>query len=145
MNSSYNPFTPTLLPLNGTQFIIPYWADVDLRGTGNVFYRQNRNTVLLARATNEIQTALSLSQNITVTSLFIVTWDAVGYHNVHTDKVGLYTVHNLLATVLDCMYMCMYIQEVHDIWNYCLLHGRDQRKHCTLFSILQQVCCMENM
>ena len=68
--------------------IAPYWADVDLTGTGNIFYRQSKNPVLLARASHEIQMAFSLSQNISVTNLFIATWNAVGYYQNHTDKVG---------------------------------------------------------
>ena len=102
MNNPYNHYIPTLLPLSGPRLIVPYWADVDLRGTGNIFYRQNKNSVLLARATHEIQTALSLPQNITVTNLFIATWDAVGYYSIHTDKVGLYMYVYVVHNLLDC-------------------------------------------
>ena len=94
-NYSLNPFHPRALPLNHTRFIAPYWADTDLRATGEVFYRQTKNPVLLARATNEIQTAFRLSQNVIVTNLVIVTWDAVGYHNFGKDKVRLYCVHHM--------------------------------------------------
>ena len=76
------------MPINEFQLIVPYWADADIRGTGNVFYRQSNNPVLLARASHEIQTAFSLSQNIPVTNLFISTWDAVGYYHIHIEKVG---------------------------------------------------------
>ena len=68
--------------------IVPYWSDVDLTGTGNIFYRQTKNPDLLARAANEISNAFPLSQNVTVTNLFIVTWDAVGYYYNHADKVS---------------------------------------------------------
>ena len=52
--SRYNVRTPLSLPLNGTDKIIaPYWADVDTRGTGQVFYRQTTDPSLLARATSE--------------------------------------------------------------------------------------------
>ena len=92
LNSVYNIWTPKLLPFNGAQFIAPYWADVDLTGTGQVYYRQTKNPVLLARATSEIQTAFPLSypfsKYLTVTNLIVVTWDAVGYYPEHTDKVG---------------------------------------------------------
>ena len=93
MNNSFNPYRPRALPVNQTRFIAPYWADTDLRGTGEVFYRQTKDPILLARATNEIQTAFPLSQNVIVTNLVIVTWDAVGYYRIGTDKVRLYCIH----------------------------------------------------
>ena len=70
------------------QIIAPYWADVDTRGTGDIFYRQSTDPSLLARANREIQSAYPLSQNVTVTNLFITTWDAVGYFPSQTDKVN---------------------------------------------------------
>ena len=86
--SRYNVRTPLSLPLNGTDKIIaPYWADVDTRGTGKVFYRQTTDPALLARATSEIREAFSNSENITITDLLIATWDNVGYYNQKSDKV----------------------------------------------------------
>ena len=91
LNSRYNIWTPKSLPSSVTRFITPYWADVDLTGTGQVYYRQTRDPVLLARATDEIRTAFPLpypfSHYLTATNLFIVTWDAVGYYFNQTDKV----------------------------------------------------------
>ena len=81
-----NRHTPLLLPLNGNNFIAPYWSDVDTSGTGQVYYRQTNNSILLARAANDIQ-SVSLSENVAITNLFIVTWNAVGYYFSNTDKV----------------------------------------------------------
>ena len=87
-NSTFNLSTPLSLPLNGTNKIIaPYWADVDTRGTGNIYYRQTNDSSLLARATSEIGAAFPESQNVMIKHLFIVTWDGVGYYNKNTDKV----------------------------------------------------------
>ena len=87
-----SPFTsnyPTPLPLFGTNKIIaPYWGDVDTRGTGQIFYRQTTNTSLLDRVSRQLQTTFPLSLNVTITNLFIATWDAVGYYNMQTDKVN---------------------------------------------------------
>ena len=87
-----SPFTLSYIrsfPLSGNdQIIAPYWADVDTRGTGQIFYRQSTDPNLLARASSEIQAAYPLSQNVTVTSLFITSWDAVGYFSRETDKVN---------------------------------------------------------
>ena len=75
-------------PLSGTvKVIAPYWSDVDTRGTGQIFYRQSTDPSLLARASHEIGAAYSLSRNVAITHLFIVTWDAVGYFAYGTDKV----------------------------------------------------------
>ena len=87
-----SPFTSSSVrsfPLNGTDKIIaPYWTNVDTRGTGQILYRQTTDPSLLARASREIQAAYPLSQNITITNLFIVTWDAVGYYYYGIDKVN---------------------------------------------------------
>ena len=89
----YSSYSPLLLPLNGTdsteQIIAPYWADVDTSGTGQIFYRQSTDPHLIARATSEIQAAFPASENVTIESLVIVTWDKVGYYDSNTDKVGM--------------------------------------------------------
>ena len=89
MNTSYNPFSPQSLPISRFQFIAPFWGDVDLRGTGRIYYRQTNNPLLLARANNEIQAAFPSSQHVNITNLFVATWDAVGYYSLGTDRVGL--------------------------------------------------------
>ena len=128
MTNLYNHYRPIQLPLFGSQrFIAPYWADVDLRGTGEVYYRQTNDPVLLARATNEIQTAFPMSQDVDITHLFIVTWDAVGYYFRHIDKVRYlrmyllfinhayihtYVCENICSYVRSCIkqMVCMYIR-----------------------------------
>ena len=79
--------TPSPLHFSFLQMIAPFWADVDTRGTGNVFYRQTTDPNLLARATDEIKSAFPTSSNTTIRNLLIVTWDTVGYYSQHTDKV----------------------------------------------------------
>ena len=87
MSISFNDYTPKNLLNLLHRFIAPYWADVDLTGTGQVYYRQTKNPVLLARVTNEIHRAFPSSKNSTVVNLLIVTWADVGYYYKHTDKV----------------------------------------------------------
>ena len=83
-------FTPQTFPLSGNlQLIAPYWADVDTRGTGSVWYRQTTDAQLLARARDSIRAAFINQARFNPTSLFIATWDHVGYYNRRTDKVGL--------------------------------------------------------
>ena len=86
--SRYNVRTPLSFPLSGSNKIIaPYWADVDTRGTGDIYYRQTTDPSLLARATSEIRAAFPMSFNNTISNLLIATWDRVGYYNNGTDKV----------------------------------------------------------
>ena len=89
LDNFYNPYQPRALPLNGSRFIAPYWADTDLIGTGQVYYRQTKDPVLRTRAANEIQRVFPFSQNVIVTNLVIATWDAVGYYPRGIDKVRL--------------------------------------------------------
>ena len=85
---SFNRHAPLSLPLRSYQFVAPYWADVDTRGTGEIFYRQSTDPSLLARASLEITTALSINHIIEIKHLLIATWNAVGYYYSRTDKVG---------------------------------------------------------
>ena len=97
LNRPYNFHFPLPLPLNGTQqneqIIAPYWADVDTRGAGEIFYRQTTNASLLVRATNEIRAAFPASENMTIQNLLIATWNKVGYYFFNTDKVCTLTDH----------------------------------------------------
>lgn len=86
--NSYNSYTPSPLPRYGSRFVAPYWADVDLTATGQVFYRQTNDTALLAASNREIRAAFPSSQDINFTNLFIVTWYGVGYYKGHTDRVS---------------------------------------------------------
>ena len=67
--------------------VAPFWADVDTRGTGNVWYRESLDAALIARANNEIATAFPAQIPFTASDLFIATWDGVGYFDSKTDKV----------------------------------------------------------
>ena len=109
-------FTPDSFPLSGDlELIAPYWADVDTRGTGTVWYRETTEQVLLDRAESDIQAAFISQGNFVPTYLFIATWDRVGYFNRRTDLVssqynslhGDYTnTYSILFIVLhlfDCL------------------------------------------
>jgi len=79
------------LPLTGdsNRLIAPYWADADIRGTGDIYYRQTSDYNLLARATEQITTAFPGLQDVSVDNLLIATWDRVGYYPKGTDKVTI--------------------------------------------------------
>ena len=97
------------LPLTGTDKIIaPYWADVDTRGTGVIYYRQTTDPSHLSRATSEIKAAYPVSQSSTITSLFIATWNSVGYFSRRTDKVGILCME-VCSIIAHSMYALRWI------------------------------------
>ena len=100
LDRSFSAHTPRPLPLAGTDKIIaPYWADVDTRGTGDIYYHQTTDPSLLARATSEIITAYPNSPNLTIKNLFIATWDRVGYYDQRTDKVSWYVTFDAIVSI----------------------------------------------
>ena len=66
----------------------PYWVNIDIRGTGDVYYRQTTNRTLLVQVASDLQSSFPEYQNLTITNLLIVTWDSVGYYDMNTDKVS---------------------------------------------------------
>ncbi len=82
-------YTPDLFGELKIKMIAPYWADVDTIGTGTVWYRQSAEPALLARATDEIQTAFIGQEKFSPNLLFVATWDHVGYYAEKTDKVEI--------------------------------------------------------
>ena len=89
LDAPYTTNYPRSLPLSGYEKIIaPFWTAIDTRGTGQIFYRETTEPRLLARASNDLQVAFHMSQNVTITNLFIATWNAVGYYYKQTDKVN---------------------------------------------------------
>lgn len=84
-------FTPQSFPLgDGRMIVAPYWADVDTRGTGKVWYRETTEAALLTKAKSEIRAAFINQMFFEPTTLFIATWDHVGYYDSNTDLVCQY-------------------------------------------------------
>ena len=81
-------YTPESFPLgNDRRIIAPYWADVDVRNGGHVWYRQTEDASLLQRATNEVARVFAVDFRFTpfsATWLLIVTWDRVAFYNAHS-------------------------------------------------------------
>ena len=70
--------TPTPFPFRSdSPMIAAYWADVDTTNRGTVYYRETRDGVFLDAARDEIRAVYG--ETFTPTSLFIATWDSVGY------------------------------------------------------------------
>jgi len=88
-NVPVDSFTPEPFPLDDYIIIAPFWGDVDTTGTGTIHYRESTSTELLNRASTEIRDAFPLqaTNGFTATSLFIATWDHVGFFDARTDLV----------------------------------------------------------
>ncbi|XP_067009862.1 nidogen isoform X2 [Anabrus simplex] len=68
--------------------IAPLYTNVDTRERGTVYYRETQDPQLLDRAAINIRDAFSAGQDFTPKSLFIATWDDVGYFDRGSDKAN---------------------------------------------------------
>ncbi|XP_061876206.1 sushi, nidogen and EGF-like domain-containing protein 1 [Colius striatus] len=91
-------YTPQPFPLPGPRpFVAPFWADVNTRLGGDVFYRQSRHPQLLARLAKDLAPALAPGEVTPSPSWALVaTWHRVPYFGSASDKVN--TFQAVLAT-----------------------------------------------
>ena len=84
-------YTPDPFPLgNGRRLVAPFWADVDTRKGGRVWYKETTDRTLLNRATKDVTDTFVGQYRFRATWLFIATWDNVaffGAESVHLNKV----------------------------------------------------------
>ncbi|XP_033733506.1 uncharacterized protein LOC117322677 [Pecten maximus] len=80
-----NQFTPAPFPLNDHRSIVsPFWADVDIRNGGTVWYRETTASDILQRATNEIRLYYPGQLHFHASWVFIATWDNVAFYGAST-------------------------------------------------------------
>ncbi|XP_076071661.1 protein mesh-like [Mytilus galloprovincialis] len=80
-------FTPSKFPLDSRRRLVaPYWADIDTRNGGIVWYRESTNLTLLTKASDEIQVIFAEHYNFRAAWMFIATWDNVAFYGA--DSVG---------------------------------------------------------
>ena len=87
---SYNKLYPEPFLINGKYFIAPYWADVDTRGTGDIYFKTTTDDCLLSLAREIIQRGTCQVTEVSRFKpkwLLIVTWYQVGYYKQNTDLV----------------------------------------------------------
>uniref|UniRef100_A0A914EJJ9 Uncharacterized protein n=1 Tax=Acrobeloides nanus TaxID=290746 RepID=A0A914EJJ9_9BILA len=73
-------FTPSCGPVpQRFRMIAPFWADVDARNTGDIFYRQTTNSSILKKAQQELETAFSDIKNLQLEWALVATWHNVTY------------------------------------------------------------------
>ena len=83
-------FSPRLFPLRNRFLIAPFWADVDTRGSGEIYFQEttdpsllNKANVIIQRSTHQV---VGLSR-FRPKWMLMATWYKVGYFSRHTDKV----------------------------------------------------------
>ena len=111
-DGAVSAFVPTPFPLSGSTILIaPYWADIDTRGIGTVWYRETSSPDLLTRANTQIRNAFPTS-TFTATRLFIAGWYTVGYFNANTDLVSVYKskAHCILYIYIYIRYASIHMQ-----------------------------------
>ena len=109
-------FTPNPFPIAGRFLIAPFWADVDTRGTGEVYFMESRDETLLTKANDIIKKSESQSRGLSryePTWILIATWFKVGYFSSHTDKVVMcilhkYTCNAFTPEIVRNMYVILY-------------------------------------
>ena len=86
-------FTPDPFPINERFLIAPFWADVDTRGTGEIYFKETTDRELLDKANDVIQDtthqAAGLSRFVPEWML-IATWYKVGHFSSRTDVVRIH-------------------------------------------------------
>lgn len=73
-------FTPVAFPIAGDRRVVaPFWADVDNRRAGRVFYRESREPSILRRASADVSTYFPDFPNFNATWVLISTWFKVTF------------------------------------------------------------------
>ena len=79
-------------PLAGPSLVAPFWSDVDTSGTGEIFFREDSTIsdfTLIENVTAEVTRAFVEDfGSFTPTTVFVATWNQVGYYNGNTDLVS---------------------------------------------------------
>lgn len=85
--SALASYTPESFPFQqNARIIAPYWADVDTRTVGDIWYRETNNIPLLGRASSDVRTTFPQQSTFNASWMFITTWDRVGFYGA--DALG---------------------------------------------------------
>ena len=107
--SQYLQYFPEMFPCTGLPLIAPFWNDIDITTSGNIFYRTPSNVALLQRAHDQLQELFPSSGNFTPTTVFIATWDRVAQFGRRTQV--RFCIHDnlLLLVYLEWGSACMHV------------------------------------
>lgn len=87
--------------------IAPFWADVDTRGIGEIYFKETTDHNLLSKANDVIQDATHQAAGLSrfkPSWMLIATWYKVGYFSSHTDQVTSYVAKHIAI----CSYINIY-------------------------------------
>lgn len=74
-------YTPSSFPLvSRRRLIAPYWADIDTRNGGDIWYRESTKAAMLQKESEEIRDLFPEYFNFQATWMFIATWDNVAFY-----------------------------------------------------------------
>ena len=76
-NRPWNLFTPVFFPIINEDIIAPYWTNIDINNSGNVFFRESTNNEILLKITNEIKIVNPGLTEFKAHWAFIATWENV--------------------------------------------------------------------
>uniref|UniRef100_A0A8D2ZIQ1 Sushi, nidogen and EGF-like domains 1 n=1 Tax=Scophthalmus maximus TaxID=52904 RepID=A0A8D2ZIQ1_SCOMX len=101
-------FTPVAFPIAGDRRVVaPFWADVDNRRAGRVFYRESQAPSVLSRASADVRTYFSEFPGFNATWVLVSTWHQVTFFGgssltpVNTFQVVLITDGELSFTIFQ--------------------------------------------
>ncbi|XP_063058064.1 sushi, nidogen and EGF-like domain-containing protein 1 isoform X2 [Engraulis encrasicolus] len=101
-------FTPVAFPIAGDRRVVaPFWADVDNRRAGTVFYRESQEPAVLRRATADIRGYFPEFPEFESTWTLVATWHQVTFFGgsavtpVNTFQVVLITDGELSFTIFQ--------------------------------------------
>lgn len=72
--------------------IAPLYSNVDTTSSGRISYLETDDPKTLQTASEKISDYFSEAKDFYPTSVFLVTWEDVGYHNNGSDKVNTFQV-----------------------------------------------------
>ncbi|XP_038138318.1 sushi, nidogen and EGF-like domain-containing protein 1 [Cyprinodon tularosa] len=101
-------FTPVAFPIAGDRRVVaPFWADVDNRLAGSVFFRESQDSSILRRASGDVRTYFAEFPDFNATWVLISTWHQVTFFGgnsqtpVNTFQVVLITDGELSFTIFQ--------------------------------------------
>ncbi|XP_055502008.1 sushi, nidogen and EGF-like domain-containing protein 1 [Leucoraja erinacea] len=101
-------FTPVAFPIsNDRRVVAAFWADVDNRRAGDVFYRETKDPMILQSATNDIRRYFPELEEFTTQWAFVATWYKVTFFGgstfspVNTFQIVLVTDGEFSFTIFN--------------------------------------------
>ncbi|XP_053123555.1 IgGFc-binding protein-like [Hemicordylus capensis] len=118
-------YTPSPLPLDGgVPFVIPYWADVHNRISGDVFWRQTQDPNVLDRCTKNINQYFP-EIPFTAAWALIATWDRVAYFGSKAKSSKVNTFQAVLTTNRKASFVILNYADIQ--WTTGAANGGDPK------------------